>query len=174
MALRDHLGHFRRAEAAPAQSAPEPAFAAAQRAWQEHRQQLAGLRSAITAAGEARRAALGEENWEQVAAIDKQVGELKVRLEGAELREPALGEALTAAQAKIGRAEREALRLQLEHALTELCGDAHRLIAAIERARALQFALDGESALPEPAYCNGWLLARWSDYHQRRVHAEAA
>jgi hypothetical protein len=185
MPLRDHLGHFIRApeaETAPAEAlaaegeplSPVEALHQAQCAWREHQQQLDGLRDQITATAEARRAALIAEDWPGVAAIDERLSELRIRLEGGEMRSRVLGEAVTAAEEGIGRAEQETLRPQLARALEEMCADAHRLVASIEKVRVLQCRAGEQNPLPEALYVNGWMITRWAEYHDRKTYTEAA
>jgi hypothetical protein len=187
MPIRDHLGHFvRRAEAAsePAQGealeaeppalSPVEVFRQAQEAWQEHQRQLADLRDEITAAVEARREAVAAEDWTQVAAIDAQIGALRVRLEGDEIRDRSLAQAVTAAQEGIGRAEQEALRRQIERAVEALCAQAHNLIISIDYIRSLQLRLGMENPVMEGRYVSTHLINTWAELHRRKTHREAA
>jgi hypothetical protein len=174
MPLRDAFGHFvRGAEAAPVEviepaSAPLAAvqrFAEAQAASSRHQEEMAGLRDRITGAGEARRAALADENWARVAEIDAEIGALRTRLEGGAIRDRALGAAITAAEEEIGRAEREVLRGRLNAAYARLCASAFMLAQSIDAVRNLQGQLNPETMLPDWNFVNGWLVAGWVRQH---------
>jgi hypothetical protein len=187
MPLRDAFGHFiGRAEAASEPApveviepapAPLPAaqrFAEAQAAWQEHQEELANLRDRITSAAEARRQALGDEDWERVAALDAQIAAFRTRIEGGALRDRSLAQAITIAEEALAQAQQEALRLPLERAIEALCLAAHNLVVSVDRVRALQIEAGVEAPLMEGQFVSTHLIRGWSEWHRRKTHREAA